>query len=412
MTTQRLAQLDTAVDQFMAGQLSRRTFIWKLALLGLSTPAIAALVESCGGGSGPAATGGGTSLSDVEKVVYPNGAVGIPDYAGPNGNLAAALMPPEYHVAGDKGTWHWKYQDFKADKPYRLAYANAGSKIQTGVELGARMVRVAKSMGVTMDLYDNALDANVAIQNADIMIQKKYDWVCMFQVFPQTNKLIYQKLKAAGIGSDYLAIEATGEPNALLFDGGNFQECKDLGIWLGNYAKQQWGGQVDMVISAAQPRVGAYGEQRMVGYAAGIKQVLPNLPDSAFKTIDSQGALDEAQKRAADVLTANPNAKYILGVGTNDDASVGVVRALEAAGRAGNAAVAGQGGLPSAIQELQKPSSSFKVSAFFDIEEWAWMAAVGVLSVMGGKVSPYNLIPHFLYTKDNIKDFPPQIVFS
>lgn len=93
---------------------------------------------------------------------------------------------------------------------------------------------------------------------------------------------------------------------------------------------------------------------------------------------------------------------------SNDDAGVGVVRALEAASLAETSAVAGQAGQASAAEELSKGDSAFKVSAFQDIESWTWMATIGIFELMGGEIAPANFVPSYLVTAENVVDFPPQ----
>jgi ABC-type sugar transport system substrate-binding protein len=234
------------------------------------------------------------------------------------------------------------------------------------------------------------------------------------QNLPDANKAICNKLKNAGIESAYLAVEATDEPGAIFMDVGNLRQHRDLGRWLDQYALDNWGGQVDLVILGAQPRAGEYVGQREVGYIQGIREVLPDLPDEVFQTIDTQGILAEAQTQAADLLTAMPDAKYIIGAGTNDDVGVGITRALEAAGRGETAATAGQAGQASAIEELSKDESIFKVSSFQEVEAWLWALAIGAISKMRGieAVAPNNLMPYYITTKENIGDFPQQIVYS
>ena len=437
----RTEAIDKAISGYATGQLNRRAFIQRAALLGLTIPSITTILAACAASSSPtpasaapasaalasaapsaapaspspAASGKGTALADVQTIVYPAGTNSRKAYQGPNNSTQdAAPLPLDYHTTdGMGGTWHWKFDNFIADKPYRLAYCNASAKYDTGVELGFRMKALAASLGCSIDIFDNNFDADTTIKNADLVIQGGYDYCNEFSVLPDVNKTVFNKFKAAGIGVNFLAIEATGEPTAPLLDGDNFGRSQQVGAYIGKYVNDHFGGQVDLVILGAQPKTGAYAATRETGFLAGLKSVVPSIPDSKVKTIDTDtGLLDVAQTKATDLLTATPNAKYIVGWGTNDDAAVGIVRALEAAGRDKFAAVGGQGGLPSAIAELQKPENAFKCSVFFDNGEWTWMTSIGVLALMGGQTAVYNLIPAPLYDRTNISTFPPQIVFS
>lgn len=421
-----------AVEGLQSGRLSRREFITRATILGLSVPVIGGVLAACAqaaataapsvapsvassavASTAPSAVASATAV-DPWSIVYPQGIDTLKGFVGPNGVTDAAVCPNDYYTVNPNGSWDWKFADFKAAAPHKMAFAHFSAKWDLMVELAARAKIYAERMGVTVDIFDNNFDADQAIKNADLIVQGKYDFAYFAQVFPDANKAIYRKLKAAGIESAYLAVEATGEPEARFVDQGNNRMFSDLGAWLGNYAKDNWSGQVDLVILAAQPRAGNYVAEREVGLIKGLKSVLPDLPDSAFVTIDSQGLLDESQKKTADVLTAHPNAKYILGSGTNDDAGVGIVRALESAGRDANACVCGQAGQASAYAELTKGTSAFRVSAMIEPGAWMWAFPIGAVIIEQGleKSAANNLIPYSLLTKDTIADFPPPLVYS
>jgi ABC-type sugar transport system substrate-binding protein len=403
----------STIEDVSRGRISRLTFIKRATALGLSGGLIASVLAACGSDSGSpdkgsgSATSGGASAAALAKIVYPDGITSAPDYKGPNGGSKVAYLPGDYHEgATSEGIWNWKFQDFKATKDHRVALAIFSSKWDLMVECVERYKRFGEKSGFSLEVFDNNFDADQAIKNTNIIAQQKFDFVVMQQVLPEANKTIDGILKNAGVPVIYFAVE--GPEGALFMDTGNFRMCESTGEWLGNYAKDNWDGQVDLVLMAGQPRAGKYVGEREVGYKAGIKKILPDIPDSAFVTFDSQGLLDESQKKAADALTSKSSAKYILGCGTNDDAGVGIVRALEAAKKTEFAAVGGQAGQASAVAELTKPESVFKVSAFQDVEAETWMAAIGVLQLEGGAPAPVNFYPFYPTTKENVAEFPPQ----
>ncbi|HVW16648.1 MAG TPA: substrate-binding domain-containing protein [Solirubrobacteraceae bacterium] len=394
-------EVDWTLEAMASGRMTRSQFVRRAAALGLSGGFISSVLAA------PALAAGPTSLAQLTKLVYPQGITKATDYNGPNGGSKVAYLPPDFHSGVDShGIWKWKFENVKAKKNYRFALAHFSAKWDLMVESVARFKRFGQKAGFSVTAFDNNFDADQAIKNANAIAQQRFDFVIMEQEFADANKTIDGILKNAGIPVIYFAVP--GPEGALFMDTGNYRMCEAAGEWLGKYAKEHWGGKVDLVLQSAQPRAGAYVGQREVGYKAGIKKVLPHLKDSVFVKFDGQGLLPETQKLAADLLTKHSSAKYILGTGSNDDAGVGIVRALEAAKRTKYAAVAGQAGQASAMTELSKPSSPFKVSAFQDVEAEVWMAAIGLLKVEGGKVAPVNFYPFYLTTKSNVKKFPPQ----
>jgi ABC-type sugar transport system substrate-binding protein len=403
----------SAILDVSRGRITRLSFIKRATALGLSGGLISSVLAACGSDSGSgdkdgsSAAAGATSAAALAKIVYPEGITSAPDYSGPNGGSKVAYLPPDYHEGTTpEGIWNWKFQEFKASKDYRVALAIFSSKWDLMVECVERYKRFAEKSGFSIEVFDNNFDADQAIKNANIIAQQRFDFCVMQQTLPDANTTIDGILKAADVPVIYFAVE--GPDGALFMDTGNFRMCEATGEWLGKYAKDNWNGQVDLVMMAAQPRAGKYVGEREVGYKAGLKKVLPDLPDSVFVTFDSQGLLDESQKKAADVLTSKSSAKYIIGTGTNDDAGVGIVRALEAAKRTQYAVVGGQAGQASAVAELKKGTSPFKVSAFQDVEAETWMAAIGILQLEGGDVAPVNFYPFYLTTGENVAEFPPQ----
>jgi ribose transport system substrate-binding protein len=399
------------VDGVIHKRISRSQFMRRGLALGLGVSALdAVLAGSASAGTSAVEVEEAPSLAAIRKIVYPAGVASVNELHGPYGKTKAAALPATYHgpIGKDK-IWQWKFANFKADKPYKLAHAEFSSKWDTGSEISARAKLIAKQMGCTLDVFDNNFDGDTAIKNTDLIIARKYDYALIGQIFPDVNKAIYKKLTAAGIKCGFIAVEATGTPAAVFSDPGNYRQFYGLGVRLGNYAKSTWQGQVDLVILGAQPRAGKYVGEREVGFKAGLKSVLPNVPDSAFQTIDTQGVLETAQKAAAALLTTKPDAKYILGSGTNDDTGVGLMNAIAAAGKSDTAAVCGQGGQASAVTELKKSSSVFKVSGFNDLTTYAWLLSIGVYTLMGGKPAQVNEMPNYYVTKDNIAAFPPQV---
>jgi ABC-type sugar transport system substrate-binding protein len=402
-----------AVDDVVRGRISRSDFIRRGAALGLSATAVSgvlAATASAGGRRVARPTRVDANVARIQRIVYPTGLAAEKRFPGPFGRSTAAVLPADYHGPKNaRGVWNWGYDNFKADRDYRVAFAHFSAKWDLSVELVARAKAVGEQIGVTVDGFDNNFDADTAIKNAQLIAQQGYDFAVFAQIFPDASKTIFRTLQSANINSGYLAVEATGEPKAIFADMGNNRMCFALGRWLGLYAKRNWGGKVDMVVLGAQPRAGKYVAQREVGYRAGIRSVLGNVPNSVFKTIDTQGLLPNAQQKTADLLTSNPRARYIIGCGTNDDTGVGITRALEAAGRDKQAVVAGQAGQQSAVDELTKGTSAFKVSGFVDVATWTWLIPVGVLAKMGGQVATNHLVPYYLTTSRNVRQFPKQV---
>jgi ABC-type sugar transport system substrate-binding protein len=403
------------IGAFESGKISRSDFLRRGGAFGLSAATMLA-VAGCGSSSSSSSTSasstaaksaGSSDLASIQKLVYPSGFTSDSTYQGPHGGSLVAFLPSDYWSgttpAGHAYVRDWKFLNFKSPKKYRIAFGSFSYQWSVAVELADRMQLSAEKLGVEVTKFNNNFDANQAISNAQLMAQQRFDYVLQSQIFPAANQTIYRTLSAAGIPSMYFAVPGPGP----FFDPGNFRMFDALGKWVANYAKQNWGGRVDLVIDSAQPRAGSYVGQRDIGFWHGVKSVLPSLPSSRLVQVDGAGLLTQSQQKAADVLTSHAGAKYILGKGDNDDSGVGVANALAAAGLTDTSAVCGQFGQISAYTELKKPKSAFKVSAMSDLESVTWMLSIAILQLMGGKISPVNFYPYTLVTHETINQQPP-----
>lgn len=405
-----VSSVEELIELQQAGRVNRRTFIRYAATLGAAamTPALLAACARETAGSTTTAAGGSSVLDEVMAKMYPDGFQPLPgSYTGPNQGGMFAAVPSSFdglRPNSDIRNYPWLELPLPSDD-LKIGSAYFSLQWAIGAELAKRFDWFAELNGFEHIALDNAFDGEAAVTNADIFVQRDVDFVLEGQIFPDVNSVIEEKFRAAGIPAIYYAVE--GPDNALFGDNDNYAMCRDLGIWLGEYARDEWSGQVDLVILEAQPRAGEWVGAREVGYRDGIKSVLPDLSDDVFVEVDSEGVLQVAQTVTADVLTAHPGATNILVTGTNDDAAIGGVRALEQAGRTEFAAAAGQAGQESAITELERGGESvFKVTAAWDLMYNVWLLAVGVASAAGIEVPEVHFLDYDLYTADNIGDIP------
>ena len=107
--------LPTRVEEltgaFMSGRLSRRQFVTRLLALGLSLPAVGAIVAACGAGSSPSASAGSSSSASAgASSAAPSGGVfGMTDLiskAKAEGSIYQTGIPPEWaNYAGMFTLW-------------------------------------------------------------------------------------------------------------------------------------------------------------------------------------------------------------------------------------------------------------------------------------------------------------------
>lgn len=189
---------------------------------------------------------------------------------------------------------------------------------------------LAKERGWDFVELSNDNSEATATKNADIFIQKKVDVVMMFNGQPAANPVIAKKYAAAKIPVITFDI---AQPGWYFVGIDNAKAGKEGGTALGELADQKWQCQADLVLSVEGTSAGVINTQRTGGARDAVKATCPDIPESAYVSVEGDGNTATALKNAPGVLAAHPDAKHILMVGINDNAVLGAIQAAEQLGR-------------------------------------------------------------------------------
>jgi ABC-type sugar transport system substrate-binding protein len=383
------------VERVSRGGRIRRAFLPFVALVGVSLAASTALSTTA-----IAQSDTDVDLEAWKQLLFVDGEFyQDPNYVGYNAggsmgkmNLGdwpeeplpwLSIASPESETVG--------YTIFNSAWPLPVAYAERSVLDGQGC------------FGVDVLTYENELDAAKGLQNAELLVQQGAKFVNNLQIYPDVNDQIVDLYDENDVKYTFYAVPpATAKAPFITLD--DYATGFQLGEYLGNYAKDNWDGQVDLILSVGNEAAGASVKARIDGAWAGIESILGPIPDEKKAIVDSDETVEVARKSAADFITSRPDAKYILVPSVSDPASVGAVRALEAAGKAEFAAAAGLPGTPEGIDELKKGpgGSAFKVTAMTDIATQSWPIALGIYALQGGELPDVNVMQARLVTADNI----------
>ena len=298
----------------------------------------------------------------------------------------------------------------ESPEPVTMGYTIFNSAWPLPVAYAARSVLDGEGcFGVNVLTYENELDPARGLQNAELLVEQGAQFVNNLQISPDVNDTILDLYEENGVKYTFYAVPpATKKAPFITLD--DYATGHQLGVWLGEYARDNWDGQVDLILSVGNEAAGESVRARILGGWAGIESVLGPIPEDKKVIVDSDETIETARQSAADFLTSRPDAKYILVPSVSDVASVGAVRALEAAGKAEFAAASGLPGTPEGIDELRKGpgGSAFKVSAMTDIATQSWPIALGIFALNGGELPDVNVMQARLVTADNIDTVGPQ----
>jgi ABC-type sugar transport system substrate-binding protein len=397
-------------ERVSSGGMSRRPFLPLIALLAASVLAASTIVSayaqeaSPSPGTAPAAAG--VDLEAWKQLLFVDGEYyQDPNYVGYNAGGPMGLM--------NLGNWPDEplpWLSMKSPEMVTMGYTIFNSAWPLPVAYAARSVLDGEGcFGVNVLTYENELDPARGLQNAELLVEQGAQFVNNLQISPDVNDTIVDLYDENDVKYTFYAVPpASREAPFITLD--DYATGHQLGVWLGEYARDNWDGQVDLILSVGNEAAGASVKARIDGAWAGIESVLGPIPDDKKAIVDSEETIETARQSAADFLTSRPDVKYILVPSVSDVASVGAVRALEAAGKAEFAAAAGLPGTPEGIDELRKGpgGSAFKVSAMTDIATQSWPIALGIFALNGGELPDVNVMQARVVTADNIDTVGPQ----
>lgn len=288
-----------------------------------------------------------------------------------------------------------------------IGFANMADSIEFCMNVKNGLEKEAKAKGWKIVSLDNALDGQKAVQNTDNLIQQKVDYVVMFNIDASTQPAIADKLKAAKIPAIALDIYL---PDFPFFGVDNAKAGEMGGEYLGNYARNTWKQEPDLFVILDNPTGGKYAKDRSDACERGIRKVYPDFPKEKIARVDAKSDVLPAKAVMTDVLTAHPDAKYIVVTGINDQVCAGGLAALEATKRDKDALVCSLGADSSFLKQLKatKGEGAWKAAVAFTPELYGKALVPLIDQVLSGKSIPNeNQMDHVVIDKETIKKYYP-----
>jgi ribose transport system substrate-binding protein len=281
----------------------------------------------------------------------------------------------------------------------------------TGPEIRESFVLAARPYPVDLVFYDNHRDDARAVANAEAAIARRVDLYVEYHRGAAANATVGQKLKAAGI--PVLAINEP-VPGAPLYTLDNAGAGRVAGEALAQFAARAWGGQPTAAVVIG--RVAAAAErvpERVRGVTDALRQ---RLPAARLTTLDTRGNPAQVAPLLGGFLAANPSRKILIAA-TDDATALACKAAVEAAGRARDAAIVGQGvdrtihGGINDRKEIDPTNRNSIVigSVAFYLDRLGYdVLPLALRMLRGESVPPRTLTAHKLITAANVFiEYPP-----
>ncbi len=297
-------------------------------------------------------------------------------------------------------------------KKFTIGFANMADSIEFCMNVKNSIENECKARGWDIISLDNNLDGQKAIQNTDMLIQQKVDYVIMFNIDASTQPAVADKLKAAKIPGIAIDIYM---PDFPFFGVDNAKAGSMGGEYLGKYAQNVWKQEPDLLVILDNPTGGKYAFDRSNACEAGFRKVYPDFPSDKIVRVDAKSDVAPAQEAMTNILTAHPNAKYICVTGINDQVCAGGLAALETTKRDQNAIVCSLGADSSFLKQFKatKGEGPWKASVAFTPELYGKYLIPLVEKVLVEKATlpEVSAVENVVIDKDSIKTYYPDYAF-
>jgi ribose transport system substrate-binding protein len=291
-----------------------------------------------------------------------------------------------------------------AKDSYKIGFANLTEDIVFTKLVRESIEKNTEAAGnIELVLADNKLDGATALANADSFILQGVDGVIEFQTDEKFGNVIMSKFRDEGI--PVIAIDIP-MPGATFFGADNYYAGRLAGEAAAEWVNENWDGQVDAILELGLPQSGPIPAARMQGMLEGLQENLANpVPEDAVFHLDSKNTQDEAFRVVSDVLPSIPDAEHIVGTAINDGTALGIIAALEAAGRKDQGIVIGQNADPSAREEMvkeEREESIYLGSTAYFPENYGDYLVPAIIDLLECRALPPSIyVDHILVTAEN-----------
>ena len=289
-------------------------------------------------------------------------------------------------------------------KKFRLGYASQSEEFSFSRLVSESICSSAYDAGIDLMVLSNRYSPKVAIRNAERFVRERVDLVIEFQTNQQSASIVASKLIEADI--PIIAIDIP-HPGAHYYGANNYRAGLIGGHALAHACVHRWGGVVDEIILLELPMAGPLPRSRLTGILAGIREVLPKVPDQRARFINGNGQYEVSLDMMRKHLRKSKASRVLIG-GMNDPSCLGALQAFEEAGREEHCLAVGQNASIEARREMRRPGSRLVGSVSYFPEQYGETVISLALDKLQGKdVPPATFVKHQLITRENVDTIYP-----
>jgi ribose transport system substrate-binding protein len=298
-----------------------------------------------------------------------------------------------------------KYRSTMRHRRVQIGYCGplAGNPFRH--DLAASLRAAAEAANVDLLVLDNdENDAEGSLRNLQALVDAKVDLAMLFQPVEWIGHTMADRLVQAGI--PFLTIEVPLQ-GGVYFGANNFQAGRLAGQVLADFALEHWKGRFDSVVLVESSLVSTNVPARLAGVLVGLKDKLANVDSSRVIHLDGRAHLDASREVVAQFLSRRARERQRLLIGCfNDQAAIGALEAVRAAGRERDVAIVGQNATEESWEEIRNPNSRFIASVAYFPERYGTKLVHLAQAILNREpVPPATYTDHLVLTGANIERF-------
>ncbi|MCD2502812.1 ABC transporter substrate-binding protein [Clostridium sp. NSJ-145] len=174
---------------------------------------------------------------------------------------------------------------------------------------------------------------------------------------------------------------------------------EDMGVQGANYIVDKIGKEGTVVVLNV-PSSGSVSQLREKGFVDKMKEIAPDMNLITYATAFTR---EDGLKDMADILTKNPKIDAVYSM--DDETSIGVLQAIQEAGRTDIKVVTGGGGCQEYFNMMPENTDIWIESALYSPAMVKDAVDMAVSLLKGEKVEEVKIIPTTIVDRDNCKDY-------
>jgi ribose transport system substrate-binding protein len=288
---------------------------------------------------------------------------------------------------------------------YVIGFANLQRDITFGVVVEKGIQANADAAGVELQIADNRLDGPTALANAQSFVQRNVDYVIEFQTDVNFGPQVMNVFNEDGV--KVVAIDIP-MPGATFFGANNPKSGFMGGSYLGQAALAKFGAEAvktGYFVIGELPQSGAIPAMRTEGQHAGFLSAVPDFPAEQMLRIDTKNTLQESFTQMTNLLGRIPEGVPIMITAINDQAAIGMLRAVKQSGRQGDVIAVGNGA--DETQALVDEPELIAATGYFPERYGNYLIPIALATLAGKEIPPAVLVNHVMITKANVCEYYP-----